>query len=56
MKSRLLIPVFCVSLTFLGCWTIDKSMTALENDAGFIMIILSILLMVYYNEYERMHL
>jgi hypothetical protein len=46
--DEITIPVFCTAMTFLGCWVIDKSMTAYENDAGFMMIILSILLIIFY--------
>jgi len=42
------IPIFCCVMTLLGCWTIDKSMTALQNDAGFVMIIVSFLLLIFY--------
>ena len=42
------IPIFCCVMTLLGCWTIDKSMTALQNDAGFVMIIVSFLLLTFY--------
>ena len=47
------IPTFCVILTMLGCWVIDKSLTAYENDAGFVMIIFSMMLLVFYNDYEK---
>jgi cell division protein FtsW (lipid II flippase) len=47
-NKTITIPILCTSLTMLGCWTIDKSLTAYQNDAGFTMIILSILLIIFY--------